>query len=387
MLAFFHTYLFYPFLLWRWSKGKKTNEVVYSDSEEWPRIFVLMSLYNEEKVITQKLDSLLQQNYDPYKFFVFIGSDCSSDQTDAIVSKYAAAHIQVVFFPFEVRRGKPGVINELSCRIERSFQPTSRDIYLITDANVILEKNVFKKLAQHFKEESIGLVDARMIHTGMKDDGISKAEDRYISAEVRLKHWESLIWRKMIGPFGGCYAVRASHFRRIPGNFLVDDFYIAMKVFEQGANAINEMDAHCFEAVSHELAVEYSRKRRISAGNYQNLLTFPHLWWPPFKPLSFAFFSHKVLRWWGPFFLILIIVSSLVLAASGTFFFQLFSATLVFVLVCIPLIDWILAQFNINIKVFRGLRYFILMNMALLEGFIKFLNGIQTNVWQPTKRT
>jgi hypothetical protein len=32
------------------------------------------------------------------------------------------------------------------------------------------------------------------------------------------------------------------------------------------------------------------------------------------------------------------------------------------------------------------LRYFMLMNVALLAGFFKFLNGIKSNVWQPTQR-
>ncbi len=385
LLALAHAYVFYPLLLKIWARDRAPHRVLFQKADQWPEVHVLMSLYNEEKVIEQKLDSLLKQDFKG-SLQIWIGSDCSSDKTNEIVQRYTQENAHIHFFPFNYRQGKPGVINTLAEKAKQSFSSADSTLFLITDANVFLSPGVIRLLAGHFKDPEIALVDARMVHTGMKSEGISKAEDQYISMEVWIKYWEGILWGNMIGPFGGCYMLRASHFQPVPTNFLVDDFYIAMKVFEQGGKAINELEAVCYEAVSHDIAVEYRRKKRISAGNYQNLLSFRSLWWPPFKALNFAFFSHKVLRWWGPFFLLLIIIGSGLLALGGQAVYQLLFFLLVICLILVPLLDWMLTQLNINWMPLRGVRYFILMNLALLAGFWKFLKGIKTNVWQPTKR-
>jgi len=190
----------------------------------------------------------------------------------------------------------------------------------------------------------------------------------------------------MIGPFGGCYALRSTYFSEIPPNFLVDDFYIAMRVFEQGGDALSDLEAVCYEAVSHEIREEFRRKSRISSGNYQNLFTFRHLWWPPTNNLGFAFFSHKVLRWLGPFFLLGLLCSMIPLACAGNIFYRILFFTIVTAVLILPALDYFLKNWNINLLPLRGIRYFILMNLALLEGFIKFLKGIKSNVWEPPRR-
>lgn len=386
-LGLAHSYLIYPTIM-RWlAQGKRENTTVYTSEAEYPPVSLIMSLYNEEQVIQEKLESIAALDYPPERLSVWIGSDCSSDQTNAIVSNFTEGRIGWHFFPFVQRRGKPPVINEL---VDKAFEKQAQSadhLLLITDASVLLGTNTLKALVKHFKNEKIAIVDAHMVHTGMKKEGISKAEDTYISSEVLLKYRESITWGKMIGPFGGCYAIRSNYFSKVPANFLVDDFYIAMRVLEAGGQAINALDAECYEAVSHEISEEYRRKRRISSGNFQNLFTFRHLWWPPFQPLSFAFFSHKILRWLGPFFLILLFLTAGLLALKGgnLFYLVLFIVITLF-LIGTPILDRILRGFSINILPLRGAHYFVLMNMALLEGFFNFLKGIKSNVWEPTKR-
>ena len=382
--ALVYTYFLYPrFVIW-YAKNKKGNTQFF-DEDSLPYVSVLMSVYNEESVIDQKIQSLLQQDYPKHKLSIFIGSDCSADQSDEIVQKYADANPNLFFFPFYERQGKPGVINQLATK---AFAKTSDEnhIFLITDANVILSPVVLKKLSRHFKNPAIAIVDANMVHTGMQVEGISLSEDYYISSEVTLKHSESLIWGKMAGPFGGCYALRASYFCEVPANFLVDDFYIAMKVFEKGGDVINDLEAVCYEAVSHEMMEEFRRKARISAGNFQNLVTFPHLWWPPFRLPAFVLFSHKVLRWLGPLFILIMMVISLLFTIWGVLYYQLFFAALCFGVFILPLLDKSLNKLGLNLFLLRSIRYFMLMNIALAKGFFKFLKGIKHNAWEPPKR-
>jgi cellulose synthase/poly-beta-1,6-N-acetylglucosamine synthase-like glycosyltransferase len=252
LLGIVHSYVLYPLIVAWKAKGKQVNNIQYSETDEWPEVSIMMSVYNEERVIKEKMESLVQLNYFPGKVSIYIGSDCSSDRTNDIVSAYAQQWEQVHFFPFEQRRGKPGVVNELYEKVSQQASDKQQHILIITDASVMMQPFTLQQMVKHFKNPRIGLVDSHIIHTGVQSNGISKVEDQYISSEAKLKNREGIAWGKMIGPFGGCYAIRLSYFSAVPSTYLVDDFYITMRMFEKGADAINELKAICYEGVSHE---------------------------------------------------------------------------------------------------------------------------------------
>ena len=141
--------------------------------------------------------------------------------------------------------------------------------------------------------------DTNMINRGMKEKGISFQEKAYISREVRLKTMESRLWGAMMGPFGGCYAIRKEDYTQVPANFLVDDFYINMRILKKRKLAINDVHAIVFENLPDELKVEFRRKVRIGTGNFQNLRKFWRL--ILLQDMDLLFF-HKVARWFGRFF-------------------------------------------------------------------------------------
>lgn len=387
VLGLVHTYLVYPRLM-RWlAAGRQPNSDVYTPESQWPPVAVIMSVYNEAAVIGEKMEKLAALEY-PGSLQVLVGSDCSDDPTNAIAAAFARQHRHIHFFPFQQRRGKPEVVNELAARARALFPEgqAGEGVFIITDASVMPQPDAVIWMVRHFRNPGIGLVDAYVIHTGMAQQGISQAENTYISGEVLLKYHEGLAWGCMMGPFGGFYAIRARYFSKVPPNYLVDDFYITLRMFERGGQAINDPKAICYEAVSHDIGVEYRRKARISAGNFQNLFTFPHLWWPPVGKLRFAFFSHKALRWLGPFFLMLMLFSSGAMALSGNLFQQWLFAIMAGGAILVPVLDQLLRQFGLHWLPLRGARYFLVMNLALLAGFFKFIKGVRSNVWQPTKR-
>lgn len=380
-----HSYVLYPLILKLWATGKKQNDNCYKTNDPLPYVSLIMAVYNEEIVIRDKMEAIRNLDYPKDKLLLYIGSDCSDDATNEILKGIEYSDLNLRFFAFADRRGKPHVVNDLASYCFKENGQVENHILLMTDASVMLQSDTLFQLVKHFKNPEIMLVDTNMINSAGQDKGISKLEKQYISSEVHLKHLESLAFGKMIGPFGGCYAVRSSHFSMIPDKFLVDDFYITMKAFEKGGNAINEMDAICFETLPDDMSEEYRRKRRISAGNFQNLYTFQHLLWKG-NSLSFAFFSHKVLRWLGPFFIIFVGLSCLILALHGNIVYQILLVLMTIVLIVVPALDVLFKSLNINILPFRAVRYFVMMNTALLEGFINYLKGIRNNVWQPTNR-
>jgi cellulose synthase/poly-beta-1,6-N-acetylglucosamine synthase-like glycosyltransferase len=373
----FYSYVFFPFML-KWLAGSKTIKAQsFNKDDELPMVSILIAAFNEESVIGQKIKSIYNTNYPLSRIEVLIGSDASSDATNSIVAGLVGAYPNLKFFPFSQRRGKGNVINEL-------YNESSGSILIFTDANVMLDENSIFELVKFFKDESIGLVDSRMLNTNLRPGGISLQERAYIAREVYIKHYESVLWGTMMGPFGGCYAIRSHAYEPVPRNFLVDDFYVNMIVLEKGYKCINNLDAKVYEDISNNLGVEFKRKVRISTGNFQNLKRFSHLLWHKTKGLSLCFISHKAMRWAGPFFLLLALLSNTILAFYSTFYFYIFILhCLLFVL---PLLDLLLKRAGINNGLLRFVTHFYSMNLALFAGFFKSLKKIESNVWKPTQR-
>ncbi|BDX38449.1 glycosyl transferase [Tenuifilaceae bacterium CYCD] len=336
-----------------------------------------MAVHNEEMVLEQKIASIMQTNYPHNKFEVIVGSDCSTDKTNTILQQAANTYPNLRFTVFDKRQGKIAIINEL-------VDSAAGDILISTDANVLFNHSTIYELVKHFEDTSIGLVDSKMVNKGLKKTGISIQESTYITQEVMIKHREGKIWGAMIGPFGGCYAIRKELFAKPPVNFLVDDFYINMKVLEKGKKCINSLNALAIEDVSNNISQEFKRKTRIATGNFQNLKEFRHLLWPIYTPIAFAFLSHKVIRWFGPILMLCIFAISIILSFS-VFSFKVL-ALMQLGIFLLPLIDIFLKSINIHVLPLRFATHFLITNFALLIGLIKYLKGVQNNVWQPTQR-
>ncbi|MCK5079016.1 MAG: glycosyltransferase, partial [Bacteroidales bacterium] len=347
-----HSYLFYPLILEVLSANKKGNKLKYSREDDLPLVSVIISAFNEEEVIAEKIESIFAGDYPDDKLEVLIGSDRSDDRTAEIINGYLPDHPNLHFRDFEERRGKQNVVNDI-------VQESKGSILILTDANVMFDTSTVFNLVRHFKNPEIGLVDSNMINKGLKVEGISYQEKAYISREVHIKNMEGRLWGTMMGPFGGCYSVSKEDYSKVPPNYLVDDFYINMKVFEKRKKAINDLDARVFEDVSNVLRDEFRRKVRIATGNWQNLRTFAHLLLR--KNLGFCFLSHKVLRWKGPFFIMTALILNVFLAIHSDFYLALLAMQVLLLL--LPLLDFLLKMVNIHIKPLRLATHFYAMNL------------------------
>jgi cellulose synthase/poly-beta-1,6-N-acetylglucosamine synthase-like glycosyltransferase len=378
LFCLLHSYVFFPVILDILSSGKKVNSNIFSQEDaDLPTVSILLAVYNEEKVIEQKIKSTFNTGYPLHKIEFLIGSDASTDETNIIISNLASKYPQIKLVHFEGRTGKSGIINNLAAQ-------AANDIFILTDANVFFKEDTIYQLVKHYKNPEMALVGGNIINTRFKKDGISLQEKKYLSRENKIKYQEGILWGAMIGAFGGCYSVRKNYYAPVPPMFFMDDFYITMNVLEHGGKALNELDAQCHEDVSNKSSEEFRRKVRISIGNFQNFGRYAHLLWPQFTGLAFAFLSHKVFRWLGPFFIILLLVSSIFLAMQ-TLLFQVFFAGQVLLMI-IPLLDILLKKLNIHVLLLRFVSHFYLMNLALLVGFFKYIKGVESNIWKPTQR-
>jgi cellulose synthase/poly-beta-1,6-N-acetylglucosamine synthase-like glycosyltransferase len=380
LLLVAHTYVLFPLLLGWLARGRRQNTDVYgAASSELPMVDILLAAHNEEAVIVEKIRSTFATTYPLDRLRLLVGSDNSSDQTNVLLNQlareYPPLHVEI----YTQRTGKPGVIEKLAAH-------ATAPVLVFTDANVFFEPDTIYELVKHFRQPAIGLVGGNILNLEHRREGISGQEKAYLERENRLKYYEGVLWGAMMGAFGGCFAVRRACYHPAPAAFLVDDFYITLAVLRDGYAAINELEAKCYEDVSDHLPEEFRRKARISAGNFQNLREFRALLWPPWRGRAFALWSHKVLRWYTPHVLLLLLAATLGLVLRGGGWFWQLALAGQLALPGLLLLDVALGRLGWHPRLLRFITHFYSMNGALLLGYWRYLRGIKTTVWQPTQR-
>jgi len=223
----------------------------------------------------------------------------------------------------------------------------------------------------------IGGVCGRLLLHGDKSE---TDEGPYWKLETYLKARESAL-DSCLGANGAIYAIRKSCWPGIPDNTFVDDFVVGMRVREQDLRVIYDTEAVATEELPQSVGHEMTRRVRIGAGDFQALLLCWRSLLPWRGPYVWAFWSHKVLRWMAPFFMIIALVSN----------FALLHHPLFAVLLLLQLTFYGLAIMGAllgkrKIVLFSAPHYFVTINLALLLGFFRLVTGTQQAAWKRTAR-
>jgi cellulose synthase/poly-beta-1,6-N-acetylglucosamine synthase-like glycosyltransferase len=371
-----YSYFFFPWFIRIISRHKRKTAKQLPEIHDFPNISVIVSVYNEQKHIAEKIQNLMNCDYPSEKLEIIIGSDGSTDKTNDIIAGYAetCSFLKPLFFID--RRGKSSVINDCAAT-------ATGEIIILTDAKATFEINIIKKLLKNFHNPKIGIAGATIINKNANSAGIAKQESAFMSQEIRVKYDEGVSFGCCVGIYGACYAIRKDLLSYVPPHFAVDDFFISMKVLEKKFHVILDTNSICYENVTSSLSEEFRRKVRIGVGNIQNLIEFFPLLFR-FNAVSFCFFSHKVIRWLGPFILVAMLVLSIMLWNEGAIYKILLILQIISILASFA--DFYLKKNRLQIIILRFITHFYTMNLALLVGFFKYLIGVKANVWEPTNR-
>ncbi|MEO0416321.1 MAG: glycosyltransferase, partial [Verrucomicrobiota bacterium] len=254
-----HTYAVFPKLL-KFLAGDKKLPELEATTSPLPEVAVLMAVYNEESVIRATLESIVAQDYPKDRFRIYLGSDGSTDETHPIIQSFLEEHPYVQLEIYPGRNGKIRIINDLHQKASAKFFDKDNAVLFLCDANVVWEKTLVSRTVSHFQRPEVGLVGANVMDADLSSDGISEQEEAYIGQENRIKFHEGVLWGRVIGAFGACYAMRNRLFEPVPTNYIVDDFYLTMKVIEAKHDTIVDLDARCYETVSSKISEEFRRK-------------------------------------------------------------------------------------------------------------------------------
>lgn len=362
-----YVYAGYPLVLFALSRrGRPT---IYDEDYE-PTVSLVIAAHNEEKVIRDKIENSLALNYPGSKLEIVVASDGSTDATNEIVQGYAGKGCAL----HELSRGgKTRALNTI-------IPQTTGEVLVLSDANTMYESDAIRKLVRHFSDPGVGAVsgDVRLVDAAATHQ---HSEGFYYKYERWLQRLESGVG-SIIGADGAMYAVRRTAFRPPSDNIILDDFVISMTVAGLGYRVIYEPEAVAVERGTQTSSEEFRRKVRVVAGGFQALRQGEGVpgWDQPF--LLFCYFSHKLLRWLIPSFLLILLLASFSLVSQPIYRVALIAQLLFYGIAAIY-------KTGLQLRRLPGFSipyYFCLVNGAAIIGLWKGILGFETVMWNRTKR-
>lgn len=336
----------------------------------------MVAAYNEEHDIEDKIKNSLGLAYPKDKINFLFVTDGSDDRTPEIVAQYP----EVTLLHLPERRGKIAAVG-------RSMPQVKSDITVFTDANTMLNAGAIQNLVRHYQDPKVGAVAGeKRVLSPDSDAAAGAGEGFYWKYESTLKRWDSELY-SVVGAAGELFSIRTALFEHVPADTIIEDFYMTLKIAQNGYRVIYEPEACAMETPSANSGEELKRKIRIAAGGIQAIVRLKSLLNPfRYGILSFQYISHRVLRWTlSPLALLLVLLANIVLALQGHGLYQLLLLGQ-FLFYASALIGYLLESKKIKMKAFFIPYYFFMMNYAVFAGFLRFLRGKQSVLWERAQR-
>ena len=369
LLGAVYSYALYPVLVWAIVRGRSTAEGA-SEPLRWPDLSVIITARNEAGRIEAKIRDVLSQDY-PGSLEVLVISDASEDETDAIVSRFDDARVRLV--RQEERLGK-------EAGQARGVSEAAGEILVFTDVATRIHPGSLQVIAARLADPTVGAVSSEDRFEAA--DGRMAGEGLYVRYEMWLRRLESRA-AGLVGLSGSFFAVQKS----ICDEWRTDvpsDFTVALTCARRGLKAVSDPGVLGIYPDLKEPADEYARKRRTVLRGMAGLAAAREVL-NPFKFGLFAFqaWSHKLMRWAVPWFLLLLFVISLALAGQGGIYLWVLIAQLAGY--GLALLGWVSRAARENSFV-RLAFYFCQVNLAMADALLRFLKGERVITWDPSRR-
>ena len=368
-LALFYVYVGYPLLLSLIAPFKKRRSL---EPGFTPSISVLIAACNEEASIRQKLEQTLKLEYPSDKIEVLVLSDGSQDHTDEIVRQFPDPRVRLV--RIDERRGKTNAQNE-GVKLARG------EVLIFSDATTIYHSQALTYLAGNYQDPTVGAVSGRYQYFDPKQASpTGMGTIAFWSYENRIKTLQSRI-DTLTGCCGCIYSVRKSAYTALAPD-VISDLVQPLRVIQKGYRVVFEDRALAYEETTESTSEEFAMRVRVITRGMRGLLSISELLKPWTHPwISFQLFSHKILRWMVPLFLVLLLAANFALINQpyfrGLLILQLCFYALALLQVLVPL--------HRRWKPLGLPLYFCTLNAAAVLGAIDLLRGRKHVVWQPVR--
>lgn len=359
-----YTYLIYPVIIIAAARLRGKRPVSGHDASALPSISMVIIAHNEESRIGAKLENCAALDYPREKLTIYVVSDGSTDGTARILRNRS----DIVFIEDAANRGKPHQINK-TVKICRG------DLVVFSDARQPYEPSALRKLARNFTDPSIGAVSGELVLASTR--GITEQNvGLYWRYEKALRKAESDI-DSTLGVTGAIYAIRRELIEEIPDDTILDDVEIPLRAFRKGYRVAFDDEAIAYDTASAEIGLEFRRKVRTLAGNFQLFSRNAWLFDPGANRIFIQAISHKLFRLFVPYFLASALVTSAIAAESQfTLFFWTQAAC--YALGTAALVSERLRRF----RPINFLSVFISLNAAAVVGLYRYATGTADAKWK-----
>jgi len=219
-----------------------------------PSVTLIVSAYNEEEVLSAKLENALALDYPADRLEIVVASDGSTDRTVAIAREFAARG--VVVHEYRTNRGKNAALNDTV--------PLARgEIVVFTDANGMYRPDAMRRLVAYFDDPRVGSVCGELIYLNYSKNPVAEGYGTYWRFDQLQKRLESHL-HTLLGANGSIFAIRRSLHRPLP-NTVCNDMVLPILIAAAGHAVVYAPDAVSTEAGSADLREELRRRSRIIA--------------------------------------------------------------------------------------------------------------------------
>lgn len=371
ILVILTLYSFFIFQVVLYVIGKLFGSDVKSSESNLPFVTLVISAYNEEKVIASKILNSLELNYPRDLLEIIVVSDSSTDNTDTIVKEYEQQG--VILYRSSVRQGKTAGLN-------MAIDKTRGEIVVFTDADSMFDKNAVFEMAKLYSDPRVGSVTGSTNYISHQNGEMVATSSIYTKLERLTKKLESKIG-SCVGADGAIFSIRKTLYRQLM-NDDINDLVIPLNVVMQGYRVIYSDKVFCTEEPSSSSSNAFSRQARITNRTLRALFRRIHLLNPFKYPLfSFEILSHKFIRLSVPFYLLLLLPINLLLVEKSLVYqLCLFGQIMIYFAVLAGYLQNKRGQTNGLLLVAY---HFMMVQAAIFKGWVDFLSGVNRITWSP----
>ena len=363
-----YSYFLYPLVL---KLLPCRTHAAATPGDELPRLSLIITVHNEAARIRAKIDNTLAIDYPQDRLEVIVASDGSTDETEGIVGEFAGQGVRLV--RADQRGGKEYA---QLCAIREA----SGEILVFSDVATQIPADALRILAGAFADERVGAVSSE--DRFISQDGSVAGEGAYVKYEMWLRRLES-DRAGLVGLSGSFFAAR-SEVCEDWDTLSPSDFNTALNCARMGLVAVSSPAVVGIYSDVADPSLEYGRKIRTVVRGMTALARHP-VALDPVRMGLFAFqvWSHKIMRWGVPWFLLMLLVVTLLLLEQGVIYQVALVLQAVFYL--LALAGWLSVRLREN-AVIRIIFFFVQTNMALGQAAVLFLAGRRMTTWNPSRR-
>lgn len=364
----FYAYMGYPLLLM--AIGVLRNRPVRK-APNHPMVSLIITAYNEEKRIREKLENTLRQDYPRERLDIVVASDCSTDGTDDLVRSYGPSGVRLVR---SVVKGGKEAAQKLA------VESTTGEILVFSDTATMLEPQAISTIVRNFADPTVGCVSS--VDRFIDVDGAVSGEGAYVRYEMLLRNLETRV-NTLVGLSGSFFAAR----RTVCQNWAPDlqsDFNTLLNSVRLGLRGVADPESIGFYKNLADPKKEYERKVRTIVRGISVFMKSLSLL-NPFRYHLFAWqlISHKLCRWLVPFAMIGALAANAMLASSSLFYQGTLMTQAGFYAVALA---YLVTTRLPSLGVLRIPSFFVMVNVSILDAWIRYCRGERIVSWTPSKR-